>query len=153
VDRVVVLLDADDDDPYLLVGEVVLAASSVAPGLGVLVRLAVEETEAFYLGDLAGLRRAFPDVDLTQVRKYEPDSICGTWEFFGKVVNDRGGNKVAWAEAMAPVLTTKASESRSPSFKGFVSGLLESVPKKRSTSRVRRRRHPPRDRRDPSRRR
>ena len=37
---------------------------------------------------------------MKQARAYEPDSICGTWERFGKIIDDPGGNKVAWAEAM-----------------------------------------------------
>jgi len=63
-------------------------------------------------------------------RSYEPDSICGTAELFGRVVRDDGNNKVAWAEAMAAVLTTKSAQSRSPSFKKFLAALASLVPAK-----------------------
>jgi len=58
---------------------------------------------------------------------YVPDSICGTWELFGRVVDDGGGNKVAWAEAMSKVLSIRPAESRSPSFKELCTGLSELV--------------------------
>lgn len=122
--HVVVLLDADDEDPAALAESISKVAKQVSPGLAPLVRLAVEETEAFYLGDLAGIKKAYPNANMERARAYVPDSICNTWELFGRVVNDGGENKVAWAEAMGPVLTTKASASRSPSFKDLVQGLL-----------------------------
>ena len=121
--HVVILVDADRDDPSVLAARISEAASRVAPALSVMVRLAVEETEAFYLGDQKALRRAFPGADMAKARAYQPDSIVDTWELFGAIVGDGGGNKVAWAEAMGPVLTTRAAHSRSPSFKDFVRGL------------------------------
>lgn len=124
-DGVVVLLDADDDNPDDLKASIEAAVSAVAPNLRVHVLVAVEETEAFYLGDLRGLKRAFPGADMKAAQRYEPDSICGTWELFGKIVGDGGGNKVAWASSMAPNLTIQAKESRSPSFKTLVAALLE----------------------------
>jgi hypothetical protein len=123
---VVVLIDADSDDVPSLKASIVKAASAISATFPVVVGVAVEETEAFYLGDLNGLHRAFPHADMKMARKYAPDSICGTWELFGKVVKDGGANKVAWAEAMAPFLTTRASESRSPSFRELVAALWNS---------------------------
>jgi hypothetical protein len=97
--------------------EELINSTGIGSKLRVLVRLAVEEIEAFYLGDLRALERAFPEADMRRARAYVPDSICGTWELFGKIVRDGGGNKVAWAEAMGPRLTTQAERSRSPSFR------------------------------------
>ncbi len=113
-DRVLVLVDSDDDDTAELTTRIEHTARTVSPELRVIVRLAVEETEAFYLGDLTGLKRAFPRANLKCARAYRPDSICGTWELFGRVVGDAGGNKVDWAERMGPVLTTDAKRSRHP---------------------------------------
>ncbi len=143
-DGVVVLLDADDDDPSALEASILAAAESVAPGLRVVVRVAVEETEAFYLGDLHGLERAYPEADMEKARAYQPDSICGTWELFGEIVGDGGGNKVAWATAMAPALTTVAARSRSPSFKRLLAALkvLFPVRRARRVRRARPYRHP-----------
>ena len=122
-DRVVVIVDADGDDCVALTREIVRAIDQFAPRLLVAVRIAIEETEAFYLGDQHALRAAFPDSDLELVRNYEPDSICGTWELFGRVIGDSGGNKVAWAEAMGRRLTVVPARNRSPSFRALCRAL------------------------------
>jgi len=79
----VVLIDADSEDANLFAASIEAAVMKVAPDLSVLVRIAVEETEAFYLGDLAGLKEAFLGADMAAARAYVPDSICGTAELFG----------------------------------------------------------------------
>ena len=114
---------------------------------------AIEETEAFYLGDLRALRRAFPEADMERARAYVPDSICGTWEIFGEIVHDDGGNKVAWAEAMGPVITTSPGRSRSPSFRMLLKSLRELVPSPVVRKKSRHFRHPPKNRRTPGRKR
>ena len=146
-DAVMVLVDADDDDPADLARSIEAVAKKVAPNLSVVVRLAVEETEAFYLGDLNALARTFPEADLRAARRYQADSICGTWELFGRIVGDGGGNKVAWAEAMGPALTVRPAKSRSPSFRGLISGLLSLVSPAARRTKVRAYRHLPKKRR------
>jgi len=126
-DRVLVLVDADGDDVQDLNRRLKKLASGLNPAPVVLFRFAVEELEAFYLADVKALKAAFPDFDGKLAKGYIPDSICGTWELFGRVVGDGGGNKVAWAEAMAKVLTTRPAESRSPSFKELCDGLRDLV--------------------------
>jgi hypothetical protein len=126
-DRVLVLIDADNDDLTVLKRRLDELHRALRPAPVVLFRFAVEELEAFYLADLKALRAAFPDYDRQKAREYEPDSICGTWEFFGAIIGDGSGDKVAWAQAMAKVLTIRAEESRSPSFKDLCKGLRELV--------------------------
>jgi hypothetical protein len=126
-DRVLVLVDADGDDVADLHRKLNTLKSKLDPAPVVIFRFATEELEAFYLADLKALKAAFPDFDRKLASQYEPDSIIGTWELFGRVVGDDGGNKVAWAQAMAPKVTTDAAKSRSPSFKQLCSGLLELV--------------------------
>lgn len=122
-DSVLILVDADNDDPVTLANSIGAAVADLAPSIPVAVCVAVEETEAFYLGDLRGIQRAFPNADMTLARKYIPDSICGTWEYFERVIGGGGGRKVEWAEAMGRSLTTRASASRSPSFKSLCRNL------------------------------
>lgn len=136
---VLVLVDADRDDCIELARRIRDAAKALVPELPVLVRIAVEETEAFYLGDLKALKAAYPDADMAAARAYRPDSICGTWEKFGEIVGDDSGNKVAWAEALGPRLTTTLAGSRSPSFRALCSGLRRIV--ERPTPKRRRRRY------------
>lgn len=90
---------------------------------------------------------------MNKARRYKPDSICGTWELFGEIIHDGGGNKKAWAEAMAPHLTTQAERSLSPSFKSLLAGMRELAPLPASSPKKRRYRHPTKDRSEPGRRR
>ena len=119
-DGILILVDADDDDPSELLTRISQTVVMCAPDLKVEISVATEEMEAFYLGDLKAVKRAYPNADMVAARAFVPDSICGTWEKFGEIIGDDGGNKVAWAEKMGPCVTTKAAQSRSPSFKAML---------------------------------
>lgn len=123
-DSVLVVVDADKEDCVALKKAQVALVDAMEPRPKVLFRIAVEELEAFYLGDLAGLKRAFPEHDAKLARAFTPDSVCGTAEYFGRVIGDGGLNKVHWAEVLGPKLTIAAQRSRSPSFRALVTGLL-----------------------------
>lgn len=152
VDGVLILLDADDDDAAALQAHIIAVAEQCAPYLHVRVSVAVEETEAFYLGDLRALARAYPEADLEAARAYVPDSICGTWELFGEIIGDDGGNKVAWAETMGPRVTTQPGQSRSPSFRGMIQEMAALVPAPRAPGKKRAYRHRPKTEKRESRR-
>lgn len=123
-----VLVDADDEDCAKLRECLVAMAAALEPRPAHLVfRIAIEETEAFYLGDLSALKLAFPDADMSKARGYLPDSICGTAELFGEVVGDGGLNKVWWATEMGPHVTTNPARSRSPSFRKLHAGIAKLV--------------------------
>ena len=143
VDGVLVLLDADDDDVERLALDIAAVARQCAPHLRLRVAVAVEETEAFYLGDLRALQRAYPNADLEKARAYVPDSICGTWELFGNIVGDGGGNKVAWAEAMGRQVTVNAGESRSPSFRHMLRDIEALQPEPTARQKTKPYRHVP----------
>lgn len=147
LDGVLVLLDADDDNVDALAGDIRAVAEHCAPRLRVSVSLAVEEMEAFYLGDLRALQHAYPVADMKSARAYVPDSICGTWELFGQIVGDGGGNKVAWAEAMGPHVTTQPAQSRSPSFRDLIQQIRALVRVPPATQKRRRYRHPAKNQR------
>lgn len=151
-DGVLVLIDADDSDTQVLRTKVAELAQELA-GLRVAVTVAIEETEAFYLGDLNALMRAFPNADRAKAAAYVPDSVCGTWELFGEIVGDDGANKVGWAEAMGPRLTTNPAKSRSPSFRDLIRQIRALLPSKSRARKQRTFRHLAKNRRDPSRRR
>ena len=73
--------------------------------------IAVEECEAWLLGDLSAVVAAYPRGDANVLRRYRNDDICGTWELLADAVY-RGGataltragwqaigrEKAAWAE-------------------------------------------------------
>lgn len=126
-ERVIVLIDIDNDDIDTLRRTLEQLRASQSPAPVVEFCFAVEELEAFYLADLKALGRCYPQYNQKLVRSYLPDSICGTWELFGRVIDDDSGNKVAWASTMGAKLTTKARESRSPSFKALCEALSRLV--------------------------
>lgn len=124
-----VLVDADDDDCVELKAKLDNAASHCAPDLQVVNRIAIEELEAFYLGDLRAIRSAFPQANTALLRRHVPDSVVegGTWELFARVIDDDSRDKVAWAEAMGRRLTVRPAQSRSPSFQALCRGIQRLV--------------------------
>ncbi len=88
---------------------------------------AIEEGEAWLLGDLAAVMRAYPNAKKTILDNYVKDSICGTWETLadavypgGVVALQKNGwqavgmEKSKWADNISPVMDIEKNES--PSF-------------------------------------
>jgi len=138
--RVVVLIDEDRADCKVLKGklekvakEAGLATRSSTKGQSpfiVLNRLAIEELEAWFFGDIVALKAAYPKIpsSLGERAKYrDPDSIAGgTWEAL-----ERELKKVGYYPTGMPKIEVSrnvsrymdASRNRSYSFQVFVSGL------------------------------
>lgn len=126
-DRVVVLVDLDNDNCHDLKNRLIALLKYCKPKPVVLFRIAIEETEAFYLGDWKAIKAAFPKAKYHKLRGYEQDSICGTWEQFQQIIGAPSEDKVEWAKLMGPHLTTLWSgpkANKSPSFCQFCRGLL-----------------------------
>jgi hypothetical protein len=138
--RIVVLVDADQDDCKQLKSRLEAAASaaglrtrSAAGPVGqfvVLNRIAVEELEAWFIGDVEALVSAYPGVprSLGQRRGLrDPDAVRGgTWEALERVLQDAGHfrsglRKVEAAGRIAAHM--EPSRNRSRSFRCFVDGL------------------------------
>lgn len=136
--RIMVLVDEDREDCKQLKNKLEQAAlnagfitkSRASGPFMVLNRIAVEELEAWFLGDVEALRAAYPGVsaNLGQQAKYrDPDAIAGgTWEALEKVLQRagyfRGGlGKIELARTLAPYM--QATRNRSSSFRCFVAGL------------------------------
>lgn len=127
-DRVLVLVDADDDDCLDLKRRLTALLAACEPAPVAKFRVAVEETEAFYLGDKPAMQRAFGTLANAPYRAYVQDSVCGTWEVFAKVIRTTGDAKVAWARSMSASLGTSYTgkdANRSPSFRAFCAALQE----------------------------
>jgi hypothetical protein len=137
--RIVVLVDEDREDCRGLKSKLEAAASAAglltktkagnAP-FKVLNRIAVEELEAWFLGDAAALRAAYPGVpsNLAQQAKYRnPDAVTGgTWEALERLLQRAGHftgglGKIELARTMAKHL--QPNRNRSGSFHSFISGL------------------------------
>ena len=100
--------------------------------------LAIEEGEAWLLGDLPAVKSAYPRVKESVLGGYKNDSICRTWECLADAVfpggsealsgrgwQAVGAEKSAWAEKISPNLNV--ADNKSPSFQYFRSKLRELV--------------------------
>lgn len=126
-DRVLVLVDLDHQDCMDLKRRLVEVANSCEPRPVVMFRIAIEETEAFYLGDLLAVRAAYPQAKLHKMKDYVQDGIYGTWELFGQVIGAQVEDKVGWAGRMATHLGTRwtgKGRNASPSFRHLCRALL-----------------------------
>ncbi len=136
--RIVILIDKDAQDCDVLKKELEQIASQIglttpttAPKFQVLNRIAVEELEAWYFGDVRAIRRAYPRVSerLDQKRSYrKPDDIRGgTWEALERILSSKGYYKKGFmpktevARNIAPHLDPDLNSSKS--FHVFIDGL------------------------------
>lgn len=107
---VLVLIDVDGDDCQQLLAKLqnMLAQLPTRPAR-VLFRLAIEETESWFLADLSAVERGFPQAKLRKIRGVAPDAVVGAWERFAEVLgvdarSVTGVDKLVWARTIAPYL-------------------------------------------------
>ncbi len=133
---VVVVVDLDDLDCISLKRDLVDVLSACSPPPQVLFRIAIEEIEAWLLGDQAALLQAYPNAKASVLAVYQQDSICGTWELIADAVHPGGSKalkargrqsvlaleqKRVWAKNIAPLLDVDVNSS--PSFCTFRDGM------------------------------
>ena len=87
--------------------------------------IAIEEGEAWYLGDLEAVKKAYPSAKFGILNAYRNDSICDTWEkladaiFVGgsaklsKVSGQIGKEKIIWAHKISPHMDVDKNLSQS----------------------------------------
>jgi hypothetical protein len=98
--------------------------------------IAIEEGEAWFLGDIPAVKAAYPRAKDSVLNTYLNDSICGTWERLADAVYKggsqslsaqgwqvAGAEKSAWAENITPFMNI--DDNKSPSFCYFRQKLLE----------------------------
>ena len=138
IDAVVVVLDTDWRDCKEFLKELKAVARRCQPAPRTLFRLAIEELEAWYLGDRAGLMQAYPRAKREVLDRYVQDSVCNTWELMADAVRAGGAAAIKqagwplpgqikheWAEKMGPFM--RIDQNASPSFGKFRDGLLRLV--------------------------
>jgi hypothetical protein len=57
--------------------------------------IAIEEGEAWYLGDFAAIKAAYPKAKQGVLNSYTNDSICGTWEKLADAVYSGGSKELS----------------------------------------------------------
>jgi hypothetical protein len=92
----------------------------------VLFRIAVEETESWFIADTDAVSAAYPHANITQLLMIPPDSVVGAWEELAKSLGLNptkcsGADKEDWAKAISPKLDL--TNPKSPSLATFVEGI------------------------------
>lgn len=134
IDAVVVLLDSDERNCKEFLQELKGLLGRCDPAPDTLFRLAIEEMEAWYLGDRTALLAAYPRARKDVLGRYVQDSVCGTWELIADAVHPGGAAAVKkagwplpgqlkheWAARISPHMDVAANQS--PSFCRFRDGL------------------------------
>ena len=137
-DAVVVVLDSDSRNCKEFLAELNAVLEQCAPAPRTLFRLAIEEMEAWLLGDRQALLTAYPKAKREVLARYVQDSVCGTWELLADVVHPGGQTAIhkagwplpgqmkhEWVERISPHMDIQ--NNASPSFGKFRDGLRRLV--------------------------
>jgi hypothetical protein len=127
---VVLVCDLDNKSLVGFLGDLneILRGCNPAPNTSFCI--AIEEGEAWFLGDIPAIRSAYPNANRQILDDYVQDSICGTWETLANAVYHGGARalsargwqavgaeKFRWAENIAPGMNI--DDNKSPSFSFF----------------------------------
>lgn len=128
--HVIVICDLDDKsfNEFLAQLNHLLDWCEMAPETSIC--FAIEEGEAWFLGDAKALFSAYPHAKKQVLATYKQDSICGTWEKLAEVVGfeyknksyqEVGLKKREWAEKITPYMEIK--NNKSPSFQHLITEI------------------------------
>lgn len=138
IDAVVVVVDSDGRNCKAFLNELKGLLHKCNPAPNALFRLAIEEIEAWLLGDRNALTTAYSRAKSDILNRYEQDSICGTWELLADAIYPGGATAIKnggwplpgaakheWAERIGPQMDV--DNNQSPSFCKFRDGLRQLV--------------------------
>lgn len=133
-DCVVVVVDLDNQDCNKFKQELLGVLQACNPRPTTLFRIAIEEGEAWLLGDRDAVKAAYPNAKDAVLNGYAQDSIRGTWEVLADAVHPGGSAplksagyptvgraKCDWARSIAPRMDV--GRNRSKSFQVFRAGV------------------------------
>ena len=131
---VVVVVDLDTQDCVAFKQELPSVLAACKPPPTTLFRIAIEESEAWLLGDRDAVKAAYPKAKEPVLGGYMQDSICGTWEVLADAVHPGGSAqlksagypiagqaKCEWARKITPHVDV--NRNRSKSFQVFRDGV------------------------------
>ncbi len=100
--------------------------------------IAIEEGEAWLLGDISAIKKAYPRAIGNVLNSYQNDSICDTWEHLADAIYPGGAKalqsqpwyvigkeKSTWAEKITPFMNI--NKNKSPSFCYFRDKIQELI--------------------------
>lgn len=137
---VLVLIDLDNKTLAERLDEFTTAMNTCNPAPRVIFSVAIEEMEAWFLGDVAAIQLAYPDARIELLDRYVQDSQCGTWETLAEIVYPGGyknlaasgkrsieilDQKWAWAKTISPYM--RKENNVSPSFQYFCTKITDAI--------------------------
>lgn len=135
-----VVLDNDDNDPEAFQMQLETVANNNRIEIDHVFCIAIEEVEAWLLGDKAALLKAYPRARQQVLQSYIQDSICGTWETLAEAVypgglvklkndcptyREVGKKKAEWAKNIGMYMNL--DQNKSSSFNHFIAELYHRV--------------------------
>ena len=133
---IIVVIDLDRKDHNIFKQELMDLLEKLAPKPKAFFAIAIEEGEAWLLGDRDAIKKAYPYAKDSILKKYKQDDICGTWEVLADVIYTGGSAKLIkegfpvtgiakceWAKNIAPHMDIDNNASKS--FQVFRDGIRE----------------------------
>lgn len=141
---VIVVVDLDNKDCLEFKKELLDILNTCNPQPTTLFRIAIEEGEAWLLGDYNAVKAAYPRAKEQVLNAYVQDSICGTWEKLADAVYPGGSQKLKlsgwphtgqakceWANKITPHLNVESNQSKSfQMFRDGIRNLMKGRPRK-----------------------
>ncbi|QTA80991.1 Uncharacterized protein dnl_33090 [Desulfonema limicola] len=135
---VILICDLDDRCLKSFREELYSILTACDPKPETLFCIAIEEGEAWFLGDIPAVKKAYPKAKDAVLKTYVNDSICGTWEKLADAVfpggsaalsakgwQSIGAEKSVWAEKITPYMDV--NKNVSPSFGYFRLKIMEAA--------------------------
>ena len=123
---VILVCDLDDKCLKIFRQELFAILNDCRPKPETCFCIAIEGGEAWFLGDIPAIKKAFPKVKDAVLSAYVNDSICGTWERLADAVYPGGSislsskgyqvigmEKSVWSEKIAPHMDVDNNASNS----------------------------------------
>ena len=133
---VIVVCDLDDKCLKVFRQELFTVLNACNPRPETRFCIAIEEGEAWLLGDIPAIKTAYPNARDNVLNGYTNDAICGTWELLADAISQGGATglerkgwravgreKSIWAANIAPNMDVK--NNKSPSFCYFRQKIQE----------------------------
>lgn len=133
---VIVICDLDNNCLKTFRQELLRVLNSCNPRPETRFCIAIEEGEAWLLGDIPAIKAAYPKAKDHVLNNYKNDSICGTWELLADAVFSGGSSvlknrgwqaagreKFVWAQKITPYMNV--DKNASPSFCYFRDKIRE----------------------------
>jgi hypothetical protein len=134
---IIVIVDCDRRDCKTFKQELVNILDQCDPKPNVFFRIAIEEIEAWLLGDKTAIEKAYPRMNQREYAEYKQDKAMGTWEKLADITLPRdtakrlkkaayfeiGKQKIEWARKIGAYMDINHNES--PSFNCFKQKLEE----------------------------